>query len=280
MSLKTIAVFVDFSKPAEARTRYAVRLALRHGAHLIGIFIARPNESEDNSRAFIRGETAIRDMIDRDRSTEQARLEGAKTAFRSRTSREDIQSEFRVVAAHDAKAESRLHSLHADLIVVGFPSPGGLPRGWSAATMLLATGVPLVIVPDDWNSDSVAERVLLGWNASREARRAMTDSLGLLIAANKVCVLVVDGENNNRHGQEPGLDAALFLERHGVNVGVEQVPSNGRQIAAVIQEFAKSNKADLIVVGAYSHSRSREIMFGGVTQSLLEHVSIPLLIAH
>ncbi|MGH6809179.1 MAG: universal stress protein, partial [Ensifer adhaerens] len=146
--------------------------------------------------------------------------------------------------------------------------------------MLLATGVPLLIVPDTWNPDSIAERILLGWNASREARRAITDSLPLLTAAQSVSVVVVDSDGNPRHGEEPGADVALYLSRHGANVIVEHVQSSGHPVAEVLQVVAKRNNSDLLVVGAYSHSRSRQTLFGGVTRALLANVTIPLLIAH
>ena len=83
-----------------------------------------------------------------------------------------------------------------------------------------------------------------------------------------------------RSVQEPGADVALYLARHGVNVTVEQMHSNGLPVADVILNFARDNKINFIVIGAYSHSRSREIIFGGVTRSLLNKAEMPLLIAH
>lgn len=280
MPLKNIVVFVDPSRAGAARARYAVKLAHRHGAHLIGIFIAPTGWHIDPAESYVRGHDAIRRLIERHREEEVAASETAGQTFRLATEREGISFEFRIIRESDAAEHTQLHSLHADLVIVGHPWPGGLPSDWSAETLLLETGVPALVLPDNWKSETVAEHVLLAWNASREARRAITDSLPLLIAARSVSVIVVDPEKNSRHGEEPGADVGLYLSRHGVTVTVEQIRSNGSRVASVILNHAKQNDFDLIVLGAYSHSRSREVIFGGVTQSLLNRGHIPILFAH
>ncbi|KAH2839966.1 hypothetical protein KXW36_001559, partial [Aspergillus fumigatus] len=111
--------------------------------------------------------------------------------------------------------------------------------------------------------------VVVAWNASREARRAIADALPFLVGALSVTILVVDPQKNPRHGEEPGAD-----------VVVEQVQSHGDPIANVILAYAERHNTDLIVVGAYSHARTTEMIFGGVTRSLLRDAAVPLLIAH
>jgi nucleotide-binding universal stress UspA family protein len=280
MSLKTVVVFVDFSPSGEARTRYAVKLCLRHGAHLVGVYVTPSGSNGNHAGSYVRGEQAIRDLIERNRTAEAAASNAAHQGFQAVTQREDIGFDFRVIRESDADEQVKFHSLHADLIIVGHPRPGGLPINWSPEDMLLDSGVPLLIVPTEWKQVAVAERILLGWNASREARRAITDSLPLLTTAESVSVVSVDAERNPRHGEVPGADVAHYLSRHGVNVIVEHAKSEGHSVAEVLQMTAERNKIDLIVIGAYSHSRSRETIFGGVTRAMLAHVKIPLLIAH
>ncbi len=164
-------------------------------------------------------------------------------------------------------------------MIVGGPRPGGLPSDWSAEALLLATGVPFLLLPEPWTG-SAAEHVVVAWNASREARRAIADALPFLVGALSVTILVVDPQKNPRHGEEPGADVAHYLTRHGAKVVVEQVQSHGEPIAKVILAYAERHNTDLIVVGAYSHARTTEMIFGGVTRSLLRDAAVPLLIAH
>ncbi|WP_271899215.1 universal stress protein [Candidatus Phyllobacterium onerii] len=146
--------------------------------------------------------------------------------------------------------------------------------------MLLATGVPMIVIPSTWRKAFVAEKVLVGWNASPVARRAITDSLPLLMGAQSVCVLVIDANSNARHGEEPGADTGLYMSRHGLKVTVENIRSEGRPIADVLQDMAGRNGYDLIVIGAFGHSRTRDMFFGDVTRSLLAQARVPLLLAH
>ncbi len=91
---------------------------------------------------------------------------------------------------------------------------------------------------------------------------------------------MIDPQKNVSHGEQPGADVAHYLSRHGVTAHVEQRKSNGAPVADVIRAFAVENGSDLIVLGAYSHARSREFIFGGVTRSLLKNVTVPMLLAH
>lgn len=279
MAIKNIAVFVEPSRAGAARARYAVELALRHGSHLIGIFVAPSGWHGDPAESFVRGSEAIQRLIERHKAAEIAISSTASQSFDAAIRRAEISFEFRIIREIDAD-DVKLHSLHADLVIVGDPRPGGLPDNWSAETLLLATGVPFLILPDGWKAGTIAERVLVAWNASREARRAVWDSLSLLTTAQSVSVVIVDPQKNPRHGDEPGADVATYLSRHDVRVTVEQMDSNGSAVADVISDYADRNKIDLIVLGAYSHARSREIIFGGVTRSLLKSATIPILIAH
>ena len=136
------------------------------------------------------------------------------------------------------------------------------------------------VVPSGWESESIGKKILVDWNASREARRAVADALPFLVAASSVTLLVVDSNKRaDRHGEEPGADIALYLARLGAHVEVEQVSSRGSPVADIILSCAADHGADLIVIGAYSHPRSVEMVFGGVTRTLLREASIPVLMS-
>jgi len=279
MSFKSIAVFVDPSPAGEARTAYAGRMAFRHGAHLIGIFAVPSISCSSPAESFVRGHEAVRQVIADHRAIETAAIDAANRSFSAGCAREGVHFEFRFFRQDAIDDSAKLNSLHTDLVIVGGLRAGGLPRDLSAEELLLATGVPFLLLPETWTG-STAEHVVVAWNASREARRAIKDALPFLVAAQTVTILVVDPQKNPRHGEEPGADVAHYLTRHGVKVVVEPVQSRGEPIADVILAYAKRHATDLVVVGAYSHARTTEMIFGGVTRSLLRDAAVPLLIAH
>ncbi|MGZ5870679.1 MAG: universal stress protein [Bradyrhizobium sp.] len=279
MPFKSIAVFVDPTPAGEARTSYAARMACRHGAHLIGIFVVPPIFSGSPAESFVQGRQAVRQVIASHLVKEAETIDAAKRSFSVGCTREDISFEFRFLHQGDIDDNAALNSLHTDLVIVGGLRAGGLPSEWSAEALLLATGVPFLLLPGSWTG-SVTEHVAVAWNASREARRAIADALPFLVSAQSVTILLVDPQKNPRHGEEPGADVALYLSRHGAKVAVEQVQSHGEPIAKVILAYAERHNTDLIVVGAYSHARTTQMVFGGVTRSLLRDATVPLLIAH
>ena len=127
--------------------------------------------------------------------------------------------------------------------------------------------------PDGYN-------ILVAWNASREAARAVTDAIPLLQKAENVQVVAFDpGKGGADHGDVPGADVGLWLARHGVKVQVAQQNGAGLDIGAQILSRAADVGADMIVMGAYRHSPTREYFFGGVTRSFLRGSPAPLFLA-
>jgi nucleotide-binding universal stress UspA family protein len=279
MPFKSIAVFFEPTPSGEARAAYAARLAHRHGAHLIGIFMAPSLFNGSVAESFVQGHEAVREVIVQHKAKEAEAIEHAKRSLSAVCRREGIGFEFRALSQGDFSDDIALNSLHADLVIACAGQGGGLPVRWSAEALLLATGVPFILLPESWNA-SAAEHVVVAWNASREARRAISDALPLLVEAKSVTILLVDAEKNPRHGEEPGADIAHYLSRHGAKVSVRQMASRGEPIAKVIVDQAREQAADLIVIGAYSHARTAQMVFGGVTRSLLRDAGVPLLIAH
>ena len=288
---KTIAVLLDASPSGEKRAAHAAALAQRFGARLIGIHVIYAGVTLPPSMAYARGASAIQHVITYERELDAAAEEAAARVaerFRALCASANVAGEFRAIGraetAKDAflnslRSDLLVNSLHSDLLVVGHPDPYGVSDDVSAESLMLASGVPMLIVPDAWERDTIGERILIGWNATREAKRAISDSMAFLVAAKSVTVLVVDAARNLRHGEEPGADIALHLARHGVNVEVQRATSDGIPIAQVILERAIRDGSDLLVVGAYSHARLKELLLGGVTRSLLAQMPVPVLIS-
>jgi nucleotide-binding universal stress UspA family protein len=281
--LKTIAVFVDATPEGSRRARHAAALAHRWNAHLVGLHVSCPDHAEHPSFAFARGGKAIRSVIldrraDEDVAEAMAVIVGRRFAALCRV--RDVDAEFRVICRDRADDDVIRSSLHSDLVIVGHPAPCGLPEDLSPERLLLASGVPILIVPNAWTRGTIGTNVLVGWNASREARRAVTDALPFLSAARSVTVLVVDPDRGHQwHEEKPGADIALHVARHGAHARVEQVRSRALPIAEVILAHAVDNGMDLIVIGAYSHPRLAELLFGGATRTLLARMPVPVLIS-
>lgn len=280
MPWKSIAIFVGEGPFRGAALRYAARLAERNDAHLIGLHLVPSIYSRRPADGFARGHEAMARVIERHKSEEREAREVALEAFNTAVAAEGISGEFRIIGQNGSHKEAILNALHADLVVVSASAIGALPSGMSAEMLLLETGVPVLLVPDDWNVNRIGDNVTVGWNASQQARRAVIDALPLLQDAVSVVVAVVDSEGNGRHGANPGSDIGLYLSRHGVSVTVQNVASDGQTVASTLVRHAQDRKSDLIVIGAYSHSRTGELLFGGTTHFLTRHVSIPTFIAH
>jgi nucleotide-binding universal stress UspA family protein len=277
---KSIAVFLDDTPKGEKIGKCAAALAYRCAAHLIGFHGMSCNLSEHPSDSFACGKEAIHSVFARLQAAEEQKALAVGRLFTALSLKQGVSTEFRMIRSYRADADTVLNSLHCDLLVIGHPDPPGLPRGWSPERLLMASGVPVLIIPDGWKSEMIGTNILVGWNASREARRAMADAMPFLSAARSVTVLVVDpAKRADKHGEEPGADVALYLARHGAHVDVEQATSDGSPIGEVILSRAVDRGMDLIVIGAYSHARWAEIIFGGVTRTLLTQMSVPVLVS-
>ena len=169
----------------------------------------------------------------------------------------------------------------ADLVIVRQPD-----RSVETATaadfeaLLFDGGRPVLFLPAPGGLDRPASRVLVAWDGSREAARAIQDALPFLKAAEEVEIVVVDAERQK--GIEmplPGIDIAAGLARHGVHASISSVACGGRSTSDVIFEQVRASNAGLLVMGAYTHRRTREWLFGGVTRSVLDHAPVPTLMS-
>ena len=279
---QTITVFFDASPSGERRARHAVALAQRWGSHVVGVHVVFAGVTLPLCMDFAVGHKAIHSVVAyAQRLDADAEASAAMLAehFRSLCVRFNVDGEFRPICRRKTAAEAILDALHSDLVVVGNPQPHGLPDDMSPESMLLASGVPVLIVPNAWDGRTIGDKILIGWNGSRAARRAISDSMAFLVAAKSVTVLVIDPIERPWHGEEPGADIALNLARHGACPHVARLDSNDAPIAQIMLGEAVHNGSDLLVIGAYSHARWRELLFGGTTRTLLTETPVPILVS-
>jgi len=124
-------------------------------------------------------------------------------------------------------------------------------------------------------------RVVIAWDASVEASKAVRDAIELMQAAEATHAVLIDPVPSfEGHGPEPGADLATYLGRHGISLTVHRLPKEGREVADILQRAAADLEADLIVMGGFGHSRLRQRIFGGTTTSTMRDTRVPVLMAH
>lgn len=276
---RDIVVFLDASLPGEKVGAHAARLAKKHGAYLVGVYGLTRAAYGSASENFARGSEAIRQVIVRQRSADENKLIRSGRHFARITEAEGVGSEFRVAWQDRLDDQNMVRGLNADLIVAAQPPLGDLPMSWSAEQLLLATGIPVLVVPREWDGGTIGDKVVIAWNGSREARRAVYDAMPFIVTAKQVTILVIEnGRAAADYNHEPGADLLSHLAKHDVPATVLVVSSNEPVAHAIVRE-ARGVGANLLVIGAYSHPRSTEILFGGVTRSLLSNTELPMLIS-
>lgn len=191
----------------------------------------------------------------------------------------DVSSEYPEEAWADEAIGRRAR--YADIILLGpelLCHP--LLKGKVLEGALFSSGKPLLMVPEGSHASLKPKRVMIAWDSRIEASNAVSHALDLLSSADDVHVVLVDPvEGDSEQGAEPGADIATYLARHGVKVTVDRLPSQGRTIAATLRQHAVDVSAELLVMGAYGHSRLRERIFGGVTKSIVDEPSLPVFMA-
>jgi nucleotide-binding universal stress UspA family protein len=283
---KDILVHLDDGPHSATRLKVAVDLARRQGAHLTGIFVLDIPGSDLFYGAGMpyAGGGGMSEMVNALRADQAARAEVVAQEFRDVVRLQGLENEWRVVEG-DTVGLVALHARYADLTVLGQPNGDEAFKGPSADAVLvnvmLASGRPVLAVPYAGDFEQIGQRVLVAWNASREATRAVNDALPLLRDAKSVTVLAVNPKRGiEGHGEVPAADICLHLARHGVKAEAAHTIAKDISEGDALLSYAADLGVDLIVCGGYGHSRAREMVFGGVTRTLLQEMTVPMLLSH
>jgi nucleotide-binding universal stress UspA family protein len=275
--LGEIVVFIDGRSETAGILEFAGTLAQEHGARLISVFI-QPEPTATPAEMFARGK-GMKVTIE----VHQAQLERIEADHRAHfeeiVRRHGIKSEWRSLPY--LSSEVGVHAYYADLVVVARPEPAGQTAGppGLAESLVMSSGRPIIVFPPR-GAVSQVRRILVAWNATRESIRAVADAMRLLVKADAVEVLVADHQRRPEgHGQEPGADIARHLARHGAQVEVRRLSSDGKDVGGLLLSQAAAFSADLLVMGAYGHTQLREWMFGGVTRTVLYEAGLPVLMS-
>lgn len=281
MAFRSILVNLDNGKHARARIAAAAALAIEHDAHLVGLastgWVLVPADINGSLGLGAYQAAAMREL--------QEIAQSCVNDFRQQVERLGVLShEERIEIGYPADAMPRA-ARYCDLAVVTQTDPDDdyvLRTPHLAEDVLLQSGRPLLVLPYAGERTAApANRILVGWNGSREAARAMQDALPLLCKAASVEVAVFETPEDVdvEHGDVPGADIGLWLARHGVKVDVRYV-ATGISAGEALLSHAADMGAELIVAGGYGHARLREAVLGGVTRTLLRSAPVPVLLSH
>jgi nucleotide-binding universal stress UspA family protein len=275
MDIKDVFALAEPRRESLHAFEAAAALAATHGAHLTGALIWPP-VVRCEADMYVVGE-AVGALLDTYAAEARALEADYKTRFEDLARRTGVRAEWRHLAGRETE-EAVVNARYADVAVAASgaaPSARALAEG-----LVLASGRPLLLVPPR-GLEHLGRRALVAWNASREAARAVSDALPILSRADAVALLVVDPDAHaDDVGREPGADIARHLARHGVDVDVRRAACAGRDAGLVILEQAAAFAADLVVMGAYGHSRLTELVLGGATRTVLREATLPVFMAH
>ncbi|HDZ75297.1 MAG TPA: universal stress protein [Aurantimonas coralicida] len=277
---KTILVCLGSKDRAEALLDVALPLAERHDAHLVGLHVV-PSFS-NYAGGMTPAEVPV-EFFEENRRLMQAEAEAIEHMFAERTRASAIRSEWRreeATSPNQHRVFNR-HAMCADLVIAGQARDAEWGGGNILVDLVMGSGRPVLLVPYAGRFDRIGDRVMLTWNATREAARAAFDALPILKDASHVRVLAIDPSEDRSHtGLAAADDLAVTLARHGVKAEAATSFSDTISVADDILSRLADDGSDLLVMGCFGHSRVREMLFGGVTRHVLRHMTVPVLMSH
>ena len=273
MSYAVIMVYVDANGSPESRVRLSASLAGKFNANLIGLS-ALPVPPP-----FVYDGAIIQQPTDADISATLAKLDAKGDWFRGIADANHARFEWRPVLDYPADALAR-EARSADLVIIGqMRGPGDTLGSLDPGEVLLKIGRPALVVPDGVSSLR-AEHVIVGWKDTREARRAIRDALPFLHEASSVTVVEISDSGEESIAQGHVEDVVRYLMRHRIKALPRILSQQHGSGAAQLFKLAQETGADLIVTGAYGHTRLGEWFFGGVTRDLLANTTISCFMSH
>jgi nucleotide-binding universal stress UspA family protein len=263
--------------PKDPAGDYAITVASAFEAHVLGVAFAYEPVIPGTVMGGIPPE-----FIESQRVESEKKASAATARFEAAAKRAGISAESLIISASVSGAADRLGRLarRFDLVVVGqAEGEKSVADEVVDEGVLFESGRPVVFVPFIQKAGLKLDRVMVCWDGSRAATRAVADSMPFLHKAKQVEIVMV-ASKAGKNDEIPGIDLGQHLARHGLKVDVKRITSPDIDITATILSYAADTSADMIVMGGYGHSRLREFILGGVTRGILETMTVPVLMSH
>ncbi|WP_158932735.1 universal stress protein [Acidisphaera sp. S103] len=283
MNLRDILVFLDESGASEGRLQLAITIARDHGASLSAVFLQNDIPDSSPGRAAPWVGLGVGPVVAGAIMTSPRAMlaDDAEQQFRDRLRSANVKGDWYPVDRTDT-AELIALAQAADLVVIGQTDPAARPAPtWRPEEIVVGCGRPVLMIPYVGRYPQVGQRVLIAWDGSREAVRALNDALPLIRAADVVTVMTVRARPRDLKTNGGSMDRVLrHLSRHGITAHPVEALQSGVAISDVLLSRSVDLAADLIVAGAYHHSQLRETLLGGVSKALFQHMTLPVLMSH
>lgn len=279
MAFKSILTITTDAGRSAGLLDAAIDLARREDAHLDVLCIG---VDQTQTGYYYAGATAILTQ----EAYNQAREDVARSEriVRDRLASEDIRWGVDTAVAQVGALGGPVSMLarFSDLVVLNRPYGEGRSHADEAIleAALFEGGAPVLVLPDKTTTAAFGTRVVLAWNQSNECLRAARAALPILKAASLVSITIIDPPAHGPERSDPGGMLSQLLARHGVHAEVSVLAKTMPKTSEVLSRHALDMNADLIIMGAYGHSRFREAILGGTTRNMLEKSEIPVLMAH
>ena len=274
--IKDIVVYLTVGIKQDAAADYAVSLASAFKAHVVGIaFIDNPKISPN----LVAGIPA--ELIDARRAAAEGLAKEAVARFQAAAKKAGVAtgSEILDIAPGSAGEQFGRLARHFDLSVIRQAGPDDKAQEPVIEAALFESGRPLIVVPYAHKQGAKFDRVMVDWDGSRTAARAIGDAMPLLEHAKQIDVVTV-ATGAVKGAENPATEIGRHLSRHGLKVEVKRIVAGSIDVTNAILNHAADTSADFMVMGGYGHSRLREFILGGVTRGIMEAMTVPTLMSH
>jgi nucleotide-binding universal stress UspA family protein len=277
MTYQSILIHIDNGQACQRRVAFAASLAASYNAHLIGFAATGLVYSP-----YVAGGEAIGRYYEEAAEALRTAAQQAAAAFSKQMETLGVGSWEAQVQTDDAGSALVRQSRFADLVILGQTDPdaagtdSGLPQ-----YLLLHNARPVIVFPYAGEFGGAMSNVLIAWNGAKEAARAVSDALPILQKAKTVRLIVFNrnASPDKEAEQTSSADISAFLARHKVSLVTSSEETDIDVGNAILSRMADYG-SDLLVMGGYGHSRFREILLGGVTRTILQHMTAPVLMSH
>ena len=275
--IKDIVINLSVAERVSPAEDYAISVAAAFDAHIVGIAFLYDPIVPGSGAGYMSAE-----MIEKQQRDYASATQVAVDRFAAASARAGVSAEPLMLSASLAGAGDQFGRIarRFDLSMVGQAEPEtSVVEEMIAEAALFESGRPVIVVPYIQNAPIKLDRVMVCWDGSRAAARAIADAIPLLERAGRVETVIVANERG-KHDQMEGADMGRHLTRHGLNVEVKRIVTGDIDVADMLLSHAADAGVDFIVMGGYGHSRLREFVLGGVTRSILRTMTVPVLMSH